>query len=178
MSGPCGGVATKILQKEKRATYTHWYGHALNLACSDTIKKSKVMRNTLNTSYEIVKLIKKSPHCDGIFQRLKQQMSKESPGIQVLCPTRWTVCAQALQSIIDNYQVLQQLWEESLDIVKDAEMRNRIQGVSACMQSFEYFFGLVLGQLLLTTLAKPSDVCCSRSEASRNDCCYITVNTL
>lgn len=149
MAGPRGGVATKILEKEEKAIYTHCYGHALNLACSDTIKKCRVMRNTLDTSYEIIKLVKKSPCRDGILQTLKQQMSEESPGIRVLCPTRWTVRAQALQSIIDNYQVLHELWQESLDIVKDTEMRSRIQGVSACMQSFEFFYGLVLAQLLL-----------------------------
>ncbi len=53
-------------------------------------------------------------------------MPADSPGIRVLCPRRWTVRAQALQSILANYEVLQLLWEESLDFVKDTEM-NRIQ---------------------------------------------------
>lgn len=59
MSGSRGGVATKLQQEEPRAVYTHCYGHALNLACGDTIKKSKVMRDALDTAYEIVKLVKK-----------------------------------------------------------------------------------------------------------------------
>ena len=68
MSGSRGGVATKLQQEEPRAVYTHCYGHALNLACGDTIKKSKVMRDALDTAYEIVKLVKKGlhvvmPHC-------------------------------------------------------------------------------------------------------------------
>ena len=33
------GVATKLQQEEPRAVHTHCYGHALNLACGDTIKK-------------------------------------------------------------------------------------------------------------------------------------------
>lgn len=32
MTGCRTGVATKLIQKEPRALYTHCYGHALNLA--------------------------------------------------------------------------------------------------------------------------------------------------
>ena len=56
------------------------------------------MRNTLDTSYEIIKLIKLSPRHDATFQCLKLEMPEVSfarGGIHVLCPTRWTVHAQA-----------------------------------------------------------------------------------
>ena len=42
-----------------------------------------------------------------------------SPGIRVLCPTRWTVCADSLGSIVDNHVTLQDTWEEAADIVHD-----------------------------------------------------------
>ena len=45
--------------------------------------------------------------------------------------------------------MLELVWQESLDVVKEAEMRSRIQGVSLCMKSIEFFFGLLLGELLL-----------------------------
>ena len=96
-----------------------------------------------------MKLIKKSPRHDATLQRLKEQMHEDSPGIRVLCPTRWTVRAQALQSMLLNYQVLQVLWQESLDFVKEAEMRSRILGVSTCMKTFDFFGGVALGELLL-----------------------------
>ena len=67
----------------------------------------------------------------------------------MLCPTRWTVRAEALHSILANYEVLQSLWEESVDCVRDTEMRSRIQGISACMTTFDFFFGVSLGELLL-----------------------------
>ena len=107
------------------------------------------MRDALDTSYELIKLVKKSPRRDATLQKLKEQMPDDSPGIRVLCSTRWTVRAQALQSIITNYEVLQVLWEESLDFVKDTEMRSRIQGVASRMTSFDFFFGVSLGELLL-----------------------------
>lgn len=76
------------------------------------------MRDALNTIYEIPKLIKKSPRRDAIFKRLKEEMASGSLGIRVLCPTRWTVRADALRSIIDNFSVLLDLWDESLEIVR------------------------------------------------------------
>ncbi len=38
MSGAKSGVAKRIQDEEKKAIYTHCYGHALNLACSDATK--------------------------------------------------------------------------------------------------------------------------------------------
>lgn len=149
MSGSRGGVAALIQQEEPRAIYTHCYGHALNLACGDAIKTCQLMKNALDTAYELIKLIKKSPRRDAVFQRIKEQLPEDTMGIRVLCPTRWTVRAQALQSIITNYEPLQMLWEESLTFVKDTEMKSRIQGVATCMESFDFFFGASLGELLL-----------------------------
>ena len=149
MSRYRGGLAVRIQEEEPRVVYTHCYGHALNLACSDALKQCKLMGNSLSAIYEIINLIKKSPHRDAVFQNIKQKMQDQSPGIRTICPTRWTVHAEALQSVITNYGVLQQLWEESPDFVKEAEMRSRIQGVSVYMTSFDFMFGILLGQLLL-----------------------------
>ena len=180
MSGSQRGVAIQLQKEEPRAVYTHCYGHALNLACSDAVKNCKIMRDALNTSYELIKLVKKSPRRDATLQKLKEQMPDGSPGIRVLCPTRWTVRAQALQSILANYVVLQVLWEESLDFVKDAEMRSRIQGVSSCMKSFNFFFGVSLGELLLRhsdNLSKTLQAS-SMSAAEEQKTADMTVRTL
>ena len=139
-----------MLQKvEPRAIFTHCYGHSLNLACMDAIKRCSLLRNCLDVVQEITNLIKKSPRRDALLQRLKEEINVQSPGIRVLCPTRWTVRADCLDSILRNYSVLFQLWEESLDIVKEAEMRGRIIGVSTYMKSFDFYFGVVLGEMLL-----------------------------
>ena len=120
MAGCRSGVAVQLLKEEPTALYTHCYGHSLNLACSDSIKKTALMRNALDVVLEITKLIKKSPRRDALLQKLKQELSPETPGIRVLCPTRWTVRATALHSILENYEVLLELWSESLVIVKEA----------------------------------------------------------
>ena len=68
--------------------FTHCYGHALNLACSDSLKGCKLMKDALDIVYEITKLVKKSPRRDSAFQVLKEEMSPASPGIRILCLTR------------------------------------------------------------------------------------------
>ena len=67
MSGAKSGVAKQIQDLEPRAVFTHCYGHSLNLAASDSIKSSVLMRDALDTTHEITKLIKYSPRRDGIF---------------------------------------------------------------------------------------------------------------
>ena len=90
------GVATRINALESRALYTHCYGHALNLAVQDTLKSNKVMEQCLEIVHEITKLIKKSPNCDAIFNHIKDEISGDAaPGIRLLCPTRWTIRAEA-----------------------------------------------------------------------------------
>ncbi len=59
------------------------------------------------------------------------------------------MCADTLQSIVMNYDILMLLWEESLEVVKNTEMRSRIRGVASCMQSFDFFFGVLLSELIL-----------------------------
>ena len=73
MAGGKGGVSKQIMDKEKRAFFSHCYGHSLNLAASDAIKKCKVMADTLDTTFEISKLIKYSPKRNAMFDKLKKR---------------------------------------------------------------------------------------------------------
>ena len=67
----------------------------------------------------------------------------------MLCPTRWTVRAESLLNILENYIALQELWDAALETGLDAEVRSRIIGVRAQMESFNYFFGISIGELVL-----------------------------
>ena len=100
------------------------------------------MKNALNTTFEITKLIKKSPKRDVAFNHIKSAMASDSPGIAVLCPTRWTVRADALESILKNYNALHTLWVESIDSAKATDMKARIQGVASQMDMFSFFLVL------------------------------------
>ena len=50
-----------VLNEQPKAIYTHYYGHSLNLACSDTIRQSKIIKNAFNTANKVVNLVKKNP---------------------------------------------------------------------------------------------------------------------
>jgi len=80
---------------------------------------------------------------------VKDDVTTGSPGIRILCPTRWTVRAEALSSISENYEALQLTWDAAIEATRDSEMRARIGGVSAQMQKFDFFFGVELGRKLL-----------------------------
>ena len=149
MAGSKSGVAKQLRGEEPRAVFTHCYGHALNLACGDAIKRCKTLRDALDSTHEITKLIKLSPRREAIFRGVKQSVTPESAGMRLLCPTRWTVRADALKSVLDNYTALQETWEEALEVAKDTETRARILGVAGQMKMFSFFYGVVLGELIL-----------------------------
>ena len=60
MKGCRRGVATQISCEEPRAIYTHCYGHSLNLACQDTVRSVKVIKDAMDITFELSKLLKYS----------------------------------------------------------------------------------------------------------------------
>ena len=102
-------LATRIKEIEPRALLTHCYGCALQLAVCDTIKAIKLMRDILDAAFEVNKFIKYSPKRERAFKRLRKKTAPENSGYRILCLTRWTVRAVSLQSILDNWDVFQEL---------------------------------------------------------------------
>ena len=58
------------------------------------------------------------------------------------------VCAASLQSVLDNFQVLLDVWE-ACSWKPDSKMKVHIIGVATQMQKFNFLFGDSLGSLLL-----------------------------
>ena len=107
------------------------------------------MRSASDVVAEISKLVKKSPKRDSIFEKLKSELAPDCPGFRVLCPTRWTVRAISMESILNNYEVLLFLWEKSLADRLDSDMHARILGVQRQMMTFDFLFGVLIGSVLL-----------------------------
>ena len=107
MQGCRNGVAVQILQVEPRALYIHYYGHSLNLACQDVIRAIKPIKNALDTAFELSKLLKYSSKRNAQFKNIHAEIAPEQPGFRTLCPKRWTVRASSLNSILQNYTVIQ-----------------------------------------------------------------------
>lgn len=76
-------------------------------------------------------------------------MGSEASSIRTLCPTRWTVRAESLASILVNYNELLELWEQARQATSDTEMKARIIGIAAQMGTFRFLFGLILSEMIL-----------------------------
>ena len=79
------------------------------------VKNVRFLKDSMDTTYEISNLNKRSPKRDAMLQKIRKDISLEYPGFRVLCPTRWTVRAESMKSILDNWVALQQVYDESLD---------------------------------------------------------------
>ena len=64
-------------------------------------------------------------------------------------PTRWTVPGDAIESIIEHYDTLSQLWDERLETWLDPDVKGRIIGVQTQMATFDLLFGLQLSMKIL-----------------------------
>ena len=103
MMGKVSGVAQIIKQDiNHQGLVVHCFCHSLSLACSDTIKNCTLMKNSLNTSFEITKLVKFSPKRESHLKEIiAEDMSAEfvNKTIRSFSHTGWTVRAKGLQSI-------------------------------------------------------------------------------
>ena len=63
MAGSRNGVKAQILKEEPRAMFTHYYGHALSLSVGDTVKRIRLLQSSMDTTYEISKLLQYSAKC-------------------------------------------------------------------------------------------------------------------
>ena len=70
-------------------------------------------------------------------QKIRKDISLEYPGFRVLCPTRWTVMTESMNIILDNWVVLQQILNESLDGNLEPEIKGKIIGVKSQMNIFK-----------------------------------------
>ena len=63
MTGAKKGVVKSMMEEAPRSIFVHCYGHVLhvNLAASDAVKANTVLRNALDITHEITKLVKLSP---------------------------------------------------------------------------------------------------------------------
>ena len=76
-------------------------------------------------------------------------MQPECPSMQVLGPTIWIVRADSLNSVLNNYSVLQELWEESVKVTKESQIIARIIGIASQIATFDFYSGVHIGEMIL-----------------------------
>ena len=154
MMGHLRGVARRI-EGQPSAIKVHCLAHCLNLCLQSVSRKCQPIQNALDVTIELSKLILYSPKRTQIFQQFKQEVSPEGTGLHPLCPTRWTVRTEALNSFIRNYsaiaQALQQISDESYD-----DYGRRANGILSLLQRFNTFFGIKLSCLIFSATEQTS----------------------
>ena len=82
-----------------------------------------------------------------MLSKLNEELSLGNPRFRVLCPSKWTVRAESLKSVLDNWGAINMLWDISLEEKLDPAMRGRIIGVQMCW--LDFYFGVYVLQFLL-----------------------------
>ena len=85
----------------------------------------------------------------------------------MLCPTRWTVRANALASIIENHVVLQDTWDKALEVSKDTDSKAKINGVSAQMKKFLIFCSVLYLVKCFCVIVTTYPKCCNPKQCQQ-----------
>ena len=102
----------------------------------------------MDITFELSKLLKYSSERNAAFLKIKEELAPADPGFRTLCPTRWTVHADSLGSVRMNYSVLQRSLEVFSE-ARDMETSAKVRGIAVVMESFDFLFGVMLGEKVL-----------------------------
>ncbi|KAI6655353.1 Zinc finger MYM-type protein 1-like [Oopsacas minuta] len=83
----------------------------------------KHAKDALDVAFEVSKLLKFLSKRTAKLEKLREELTLDSPGFCMLCSTRWTVCAASLKLLFSNYIALQQLWEAVRDPTSDPTIK-------------------------------------------------------
>ena len=100
----------------------------------------------LNITKDIVQFVRKSSKRLNIAKKLSINSSTASTNLKPLCPTRWTVRASSMNSLLMNYQLTKSVMRELVK-VKD-EPAVKAAGWLNQMEEFQTYFGLKLGKFI------------------------------
>jgi len=161
MPGNSSGVAKRISDIESRAVFVHCMTHSLNLAVQDATRVVKhgvakqitLLRDILDLTREVINFIKASPKRCRMVQDLQSKehfhaSPEEKPsGLRPVCPTRFTVHYQSLQSLDNNFELLDSALDEISAEMTD-ETGSKARGFQRQLRTFETLFALEVAMLV------------------------------
>ena len=102
MQGKRKGLATLIQRECPAAVSVHCFAHSLNLCLQDASRTIPLLRDSFDVVKEIEKLILWSPKRKHLFstQMTSENDSGHPVGLRRLCPTRWTMRAASMDSVV------------------------------------------------------------------------------
>ena len=106
------GVSTKISAEQPKAIVMHCQGHSLSLAVNSLTKDCKILQDIMETIVEICVLVKYSPKREKMLGKMTDNIegkfdegttNQQASKLDKLCVTIWTVRAECLRKIKENY---------------------------------------------------------------------------
>ena len=88
--------------------------------------------------------IKHSLKKEGAFSRLREDNTPRNSGSRTWCSKSWVIKGTLLQSILDNWAVIQESWDGILEGKVDLKIRGQVIGAQTQMQRFNFFFGILI----------------------------------
>ncbi|XP_025084928.1 zinc finger MYM-type protein 1-like [Pomacea canaliculata] len=172
--GHISGVAKRFRDEVPSAISVHCLAHSVNLVLQETARKTKIIRDALDFAQEIIQLITLSPKRQVLFDTIQKEAGGSSPTIKPLCPTRWTVRTRAMESLIKNYEILQ----ERLEVVSEGSDEYARRASGLLMQQFSTFVGRSLARTVfavteeLSTALQKQSTSCEDASSAASVCIY------
>lgn len=145
MSGNVSGVAARINVLEPKALYVHCTMHSLNLAVQDATRRVPMLRDTLDLTRETINFINASPKRTRLVDDLQKEdhfkISESNMSLRPLCPTRFTVRYQSLQSLQKNFELVTVALEEISKTCSD-ESGAKASGLLKRLLAYDLLLGL------------------------------------
>uniref|UniRef100_A0A147BCI9 Putative tick transposon n=1 Tax=Ixodes ricinus TaxID=34613 RepID=A0A147BCI9_IXORI len=140
MGGKHRGVQALMQEEEPRALYVHCLAHVLNLVLQDVSQKVDMCRDLLYFVTELINFVTCSPKRVALFQELQRE---EDVNLRKFCPTRWTLKAASLRSVLLNYESLITFLRETASEERN-EAGAKASGLLKMLYKFDTFFVLKL----------------------------------
>ena len=136
-------ISTPILAEQPKAMTNHKSLKSLTKYCA-------ILCDLMGTVGKICVLVKYSTKQEKMLESIVENMEGEveessrsnGQNFNKLCLTRWTIKAKCFKKILKSYEVLSELWGQSL------KMQIRIEGSKRQMSLFKIYFGQNLSQRL------------------------------
>ncbi|KAL4113463.1 hypothetical protein QTP88_017079 [Uroleucon formosanum] len=165
MAGKIGGVQTKCKEQNSNIKYIHCYAHCLNLALVDSVcdksknsKRNKLVFIFFGTIQFTYNFIESSAMRHAILEKISKDVGIKLLTLKLCSITRWACRAEAVKSVLNNYEVLLLAIEEICESSSVPEMCAKGMGLKYQLKSFDFIFGLYLLNPIFNIILKTSSL--------------------
>ena len=150
MFGIYRGCQAIIQRRQPLALYVHCGAHCINLVSQSACESLPLVRDAIAVVQELGALFSTSSNLRSSFSNIAQDTGLATKKIKPLCPTRWLVRVNAIESVLDQYSLV-------LLSLKDfghsmAHVATRARGLHRQLLCGSTVLGLMMALIILTPL--------------------------